>query len=78
MHLLDCFDLRFHSFLFLLCRHLGENAQLVVVKNAGHAINLEKPKDLYKSLKSFLIDSITPSMQENHSNGRKVDLQCGT
>ncbi|MCH92617.1 epoxide hydrolase 3-like, partial [Trifolium medium] len=52
---------------------LGENAQLVVVKNAGHAINLEKPKELYKILKSFLIDSITPSVQENHSNGHKLD-----
>ncbi|CAL5214399.1 unnamed protein product [Lathyrus oleraceus] len=56
-----------------LKRHLGENAQLAVVKNAGHAINMEKPKKLYKILKSFLIDSVTPSMQENHSNGLKLD-----
>ncbi|XP_058773182.1 uncharacterized protein LOC131647286 isoform X2 [Vicia villosa] len=55
-----------------LKRHLGENAQLVVVKNAGHAINMEKPKKQYKILKSFLIDSVTPS-QENHSNGPKLD-----
>lgn len=56
-----------------LKRHLGENAQLVVIKKAGHAINLEKSKELYKSLKSFLVDSISPSTQENHSNGHKLD-----
>lgn len=35
--------------------HLGENAELVILKNAGHAINAEKPKELYKNMKSFLI-----------------------
>ncbi|KAI4317281.1 hypothetical protein L6164_025164 [Bauhinia variegata] len=55
-----------------LKRHIGEKAQLVVIKNAGHAINVEKPKELYKNLKSFLIDPYTPSKQEN-GNGRKVD-----
>ncbi|KAK4801642.1 hypothetical protein SAY86_022129 [Trapa natans] len=25
--------------------HIGENAQMVTVKNAGHAVNLEKPKE---------------------------------
>ncbi|KAI3745550.1 hypothetical protein L6452_07950 [Arctium lappa] len=34
--------------------HLGENAQLVILKNCGHAINAEKPKELYKHIKSFL------------------------
>lgn len=33
--------------------HLGENAELVILKNAGHAINAEKPKELYKNMKSF-------------------------
>ncbi|KAK7358994.1 hypothetical protein VNO77_00937 [Canavalia gladiata] len=57
-----------------LKRHLGENAQLVVIKDAGHAINAEKPNELYNSLKSFLIDPITPSMQGNYNrNGLKVD-----
>lgn len=56
-----------------LKRHLGENAQLVVVKNAGDAINMEKPKELSKIFKSFLIDSTTLPMQENLSNGRKLD-----
>ncbi|KAG5029678.1 hypothetical protein AAZX31_05G165800 [Glycine max] len=54
-----------------LQRHLGENAQLVVIKNAGHALNVEKPKEMYKNLKSFLIDPATPTptAQKNHSNG---------
>ena len=61
-------NFEFHFFL-LLCRHVGEKAQLVVIKNAGHAVNVEKPKELYKNLKSFLIDPLTPSKQENHING---------
>ncbi|XP_027337924.1 monoacylglycerol lipase abhd6-A-like isoform X3 [Abrus precatorius] len=56
-----------------LKRHVGEKAQLVVIKNAGHAINAEKPKELYKNLKSFLIDPLTPSKQESHSNDHKMD-----
>ncbi|XP_061336551.1 uncharacterized protein LOC133283672 [Gastrolobium bilobum] len=56
-----------------LKRLVGEKAQLVVIKDAGHAINAEKPNELYKSLKSFLIDPLNPSKQENHSNGHKVD-----
>ncbi|GAB4824337.1 hypothetical protein Ancab_007225 [Ancistrocladus abbreviatus] len=26
------------------CSHLGDNAQLMIIKPAGHAVNLEKPK----------------------------------
>ncbi|KAL5558989.1 hypothetical protein UlMin_035200 [Ulmus minor] len=51
---------------FRLKRHLGENAQLVVVRNAGHAFNVEKPKEFYKHLKSFLIASQQP--QSNPQN----------
>jgi hypothetical protein len=36
---------------------VGESSQLVIVKNAGHAVNLEKAKEFAKHLKSFLIDS---------------------
>lgn len=36
-------------------RHIGENAQMVIVKSAGHAINLEKPKEFVKHLKPFLV-----------------------
>ncbi|KAG5254261.1 hydrolase family protein [Salix suchowensis] len=40
-----------------LKRHVGESSQLVIIKNAGHAVNLEKAKEFAKYLKSFLIDS---------------------
>ncbi|KAK2997321.1 hypothetical protein RJ639_025869 [Escallonia herrerae] len=41
-------------------KHLGENAQLVVIKDIGHAFIVEKPKELYKHLKAFLVDSSPP------------------
>ena len=41
---------------------MGESAQLVVIKNAGHAVHLEKPKEFAEHLKLFLIGSCsTPS-----------------
>lgn len=40
-----------------LKRHLGENAELVVINNAGHAFNMERPKEFYQHLKTFLVDS---------------------
>lgn len=43
----------------LWSRHIGENAQMAVIKNAGHAVNLEKAKEFGKHLKAFLIDSNT-------------------
>ncbi|KAG5548499.1 hypothetical protein RHGRI_014000 [Rhododendron griersonianum] len=42
-----------------LKRHIGGNAELVIIKNAGHALNLEKPKEFTKHLKAFLLDSST-------------------
>ena len=39
-------------------RHIGENAEIVVIKKAGHAVNLEKSKEFLKHLKSFLIDCV--------------------
>lgn len=57
--------------LFESDRHLGENAELVVIKNAGHAFNIEKPKEFYKHLKCFLVDSQQPppiSLSLNHQN----------
>ncbi|GJZ93915.1 monoacylglycerol lipase ABHD6-like protein [Tanacetum coccineum] len=39
--------------------YLGENAKLVILKNAGHAINAEKPKELYKNMKSFLVEGVS-------------------
>ncbi|GMJ00563.1 hypothetical protein like AT5G09430 [Hibiscus trionum] len=46
---------------YRLKRHVGENAKIVVIKNAGHAVNLEKSKDFIKHLKSFLFDSQSPN-----------------
>ncbi|KAG8641010.1 monoacylglycerol lipase ABHD6 [Manihot esculenta] len=56
-----------------LKRHIGENAELVIIKNAGHALNAEKPKEMYKHMKSFLIDTPPPTKQENYTNGHKAD-----
>lgn len=69
MHFFESLVLLF----FLCCRQIGESSQLVILKNAGHAINVEKPKEMYKHMKSFLIDPLPPPKQESHSNGRKVD-----
>ncbi|KAJ7946727.1 Alpha/beta-hydrolase superfamily protein [Quillaja saponaria] len=59
-----------------LKRHVGEEtSQLVVIKNAGHAVNIEKPKEFAKHLKAFLIDSHSSSSlhsQEQIQNN-KVD-----
>ncbi|CAN7121059.1 unnamed protein product [Brassica rapa subsp. narinosa] len=43
---------------YRLKRHIGDNAEIVVIKKAGHAVNLEKSKEFLKHLKSFLIDSL--------------------
>ncbi|XP_031115620.1 uncharacterized protein LOC116019518 isoform X1 [Ipomoea triloba] len=37
--------------------HLGENAQLVVIKNSGHAFIYEKSKEFHKHLKAFLLET---------------------
>lgn len=34
---------------------------MVVIKNAGHAFNVEKAKEFYSILKSFLVDSQSPA-----------------
>ncbi|KAL6184738.1 hypothetical protein ACLB2K_046138 [Fragaria x ananassa] len=48
--------------------HLGENAQLAIIKGAGHAISAEKSKEFNKQIKSFLIDfkrsQISPSAKQ--------------
>ncbi|XP_077251429.1 uncharacterized protein LOC143890606 [Tasmannia lanceolata] len=40
-----------------LKRHLEENSKLVIIKHAGHAVNLEMPKKFCEHLKEFLVDS---------------------
>ncbi|KAK3411746.1 2-hydroxy-6-oxononadienedioate/2-hydroxy-6-oxononatrienedioate hydrolase [Eucalyptus grandis] len=37
-----------------LKRHLDENARLVVIKDCGHAMNKENPKEMYKHIEAFL------------------------
>ncbi|XP_022739177.1 uncharacterized protein LOC111291613 [Durio zibethinus] len=54
-----------------LKRHLGDNAHIVVIKDAGHAFILEKPKEYYRQLKSFLVHLQPPPVNpppnnENH------------
>ncbi|PPR88117.1 hypothetical protein GOBAR_AA32574 [Gossypium barbadense] len=55
-----------------LQRHLGDNAHLVVIKGTGHAFIVEKPKECYRHLKSFLVDlqppPSTPSPIPNNEN----------
>lgn len=58
-----------------LKRHIGENAELVIIKNVGHAINAEKPKELCKYLKSFLIDPLPPQNGKS-SDGNKIDCKA--
>ncbi|CAK9154268.1 unnamed protein product [Ilex paraguariensis] len=57
-----------------LKRHLGEKAQLVIIKNTGHAFIYEKPRLCHKHLKSFLIVSAAPppptSPLPNLQNGK--------
>lgn len=65
------FQSLFMNFRFVVKhRHLGENAQLAVVKRAGHAISAEKSKEFNKHIMLFLIDfkrsQISPSA--NHQN----------
>ncbi|XP_042007171.1 monoacylglycerol lipase ABHD6-like isoform X2 [Salvia splendens] len=46
---------------YRLQRHIGDNAKIEVIKNAGHALNIEKPREFAKHLKAFLIEtSSTP------------------
>ncbi|KAJ8557457.1 hypothetical protein K7X08_003082 [Anisodus acutangulus] len=56
-----------------LKRHLSENAQLVIIKDAGHAINMEKPKELYKHLKLFLLDSRPHTKPDRNGDSHKLD-----
>ncbi|XP_028753150.1 monoacylglycerol lipase ABHD6-like [Neltuma alba] len=51
--------------------HIGETAQMAVIKNAGHALNIEKPKEFAKHLKAFLIGP----QSCNHSPSIKEQIQ---
>ncbi|XP_039157276.1 uncharacterized hydrolase YugF [Eucalyptus grandis] len=56
-----------------LKRHLDENGQLVVVKDCGHAIIKENPKEMYKHIKAFLVDPLLSPKKVNQTSGQKVD-----
>ncbi|CAK7347150.1 unnamed protein product [Dovyalis caffra] len=71
-----------------LGRHLEDNAHLAVVKNTGHAFNVEKPKEFIELLKSFLVNLQLPpgspvSSQSKVTkdltgelNTNAVDIEC--
>ncbi|KAL0384465.1 UNVERIFIED_CONTAM: hypothetical protein Sradi_2840800 [Sesamum radiatum] len=56
---------------YRLEKHIGDNAKLVMIKNAGHAVNIEKPKEFAKNLKSFLIDSRLSPRSKSSSHRHK-------
>ncbi|KAJ1295687.1 hypothetical protein BS78_01G241800 [Paspalum vaginatum] len=39
-----------------LKRHLGDTSELAIVKNAGHAINREKPAELCRLIKNYIFE----------------------
>ncbi|KAL9671719.1 hypothetical protein QQ045_009290 [Rhodiola kirilowii] len=53
----------------LILLHLDEKPQLVIIKRDGHAVNVQKPKQIYKHIKEFLVDP----KQESKDDGNKVD-----
>ncbi|CAL5335514.1 unnamed protein product [Camellia sinensis] len=46
------------------------NTQLVIIKNASHAINVEKSQEMFKHLKSFLVDPLPPELESNGNNAK--------
>lgn len=48
-----------------ICRHLDENSQLVIIKEAGHAVNLEKAREFYKHIIAFMLDSSSKSKSKS-------------
>ncbi|EEE59177.1 hypothetical protein OsJ_11103 [Oryza sativa Japonica Group] len=49
-------------------RHLGEKSRLVVIKKAGHAVNLEKDKEVCKNIVEYLREPILSALNgEKHS-----------
>ncbi|KAL6883683.1 hypothetical protein ACP4OV_011097 [Aristida adscensionis] len=54
-----------------LKRHLGDTSELVIVKNAGHAINREKPMELCRLIKNYIVD---PSVK--YRDDRKILEEC--
>ncbi|KAF7849605.1 hypothetical protein BT93_L0479 [Corymbia citriodora subsp. variegata] len=55
-----------------LKRHLDENAQLVVIKDCGHAATGGELKEMYKRMQSFLVDPLLSPEKANQTKGQKV------
>lgn len=53
---------------YRLKSHLGEVAELVILKNTGHAVNMEQPKELIRLFKLFVIEQSFPQ-RENSGKG---------
>ncbi|KAL3843758.1 hypothetical protein ACJIZ3_001161 [Penstemon smallii] len=53
---------------YRLQKHIGDHARIVVLKNAGHAVNIEKPKEFAKNLKSFLVGTGTGNNNINNNS----------
>lgn len=53
-------------------RHVGEDAKLAVIKDAGHAINIEKSKEMFRHMKAFLTNPLPPSDPKTQTNGHKA------
>lgn len=57
-----------------LYRHIGEGAELVVIKKAGHALNIEKPKEMNKLIQCFLVDAVPSTKAKiHHQNDLKSE-----
>jgi pimeloyl-ACP methyl ester carboxylesterase len=56
----------------ILSRHLGDNSQIVVVKKAGHAVNLEKDKEVCKNI----IEHLQEPVSKDEPGGEKVCIGC--
>lgn len=59
-----------------LKRHLGDNAHLVVIKDAGHIFNVEKPKEFYRHLKPFLVDLQPPRTTKPPNENPKLSCDA--
>lgn len=57
-----------------LKRHIGDSAELVVIKKAGHALNIEKPNEMNKLIQGFLVDSVPSTKAKvHHQNDLKSE-----
>lgn len=64
---------------YRLQRYLDDTPQLVIIKEAGHAANLEKPGQLVKHMKNFLLDSNSNGTKNSghHADANNADATNG-